>query len=148
MLSHITGRKDKKTRGNGDRVHVCDPSVDTCNGGWVGHILRVSVPDEHKRPRLVKRALKHIYDNTAEGDILSLGHPEISQKLPGKHCRIWQHTESGGVRKCRPSKINANSSSASTSLSGTTAAEWRYRSAAHWTMSALMPTTLDCAQLR
>ena len=71
MLSHITGKTKRQEAKEAECTFAILPWIRARRLRWVGHILRMSDPDEHNRPRMVKRALKHIYDNNAEGDILS-----------------------------------------------------------------------------
>ena len=70
MLSHITGRTKRQEASEEECTFAIIPWIRARRLRWVGHILRMSDPDKYERPRLVKQALRHIYNNAEEGDLL------------------------------------------------------------------------------
>ena len=66
MLSHITGKSKQEEATTATTSFDIIAWIRARRLKWVGHILRIS----DKEDRLIKKAIKHIYDNQQPGDIL------------------------------------------------------------------------------
>ena len=65
MLSRITGKTCREEATEGTRSFDLVSRIRARRIKWVGHILRIGDKD-----RLIRKALRVIYDNRQEGDIL------------------------------------------------------------------------------
>ena len=70
MVAHITGKSVKEEASKDTRTFNVLKWIRARRLQWAGHILRLKPKNADEKPRMIFTALKYIFDNKKQGDLL------------------------------------------------------------------------------